>query len=257
MARADNVRMSLTTLRYGMRSAAVLTLQKQLKTLGFFKGPATGYFGPITRGAVSAFERAKHLHRDGVADPTMRRTLATAAAAKAKAEGAGTPAPASWKTAPAPANDYRRVRYHGALMNVRTRQMLQRAEKYAKAMGAPGSFSISQGSYHPGYGPSAGTHDGGGALDIRISAYSRATADKMVKALRMAGFAAWRRGVGDGLPPHIHAVAIGDRQAAPLAKSQVAEYFRGGDGLRGTRRDIHLTSVGHNIGRPVPNWAKR
>lgn len=243
-----------STLRYGMRSSAVVALQKQLASLGYFKGPTTGYFGPITKGAVSSFEKAKHLHRDGVADPAMRRALAAAVAAKAKTS---TPAPASWKTAPAPANDYRRVQYHGVTMNVRTRQMLQRAEKYAKAMGAPGSFSLSQGSYHRGVSASAGTHDGGGALDIRISAYSRATADKMVKALRMAGFAAWRRGVNDGLPPHIHAMAIGDRQETAIAKAQVREYFHGGDGLRGSRRDIHLTSVGHNIGRPVPDWAKR
>lgn len=246
--------MTMTTLRYGMRSAAVMTLQKQLATLGYFKGPTTGYFGPITKGAVSAFEQAKHLRRDGVADPAMRRAVATALAAKAKAS---TVAPASWKTAPAPANDYRRVTYHGATMNVRTRQMLQRAEKYAKAMGAPGSFSISQGSYHHGVAASAGTHDGGGALDIRISAYSKATADKMVKALRMAGFAAWRRGEGDGFAPHIHAMAIGDRQETAIAKAQVREYFRGGDGLVGNRKDIHLTSVGHNVGRPVPDWAKK
>lgn len=319
--------MSVGTLRFGTRSSSVLALQKQLKQLGHFDGPLTGYYGPITKAAVSSFERAKGLARDGVADPRMRQALATATqgsgsgqqvlrpgmrgprvkalqqqlrtlghfpvtptgyygsitqravraferahglkvdgtagqavqdlAAKLAKKATGTTSGPAWKTAAAPPNDYRRVTYHGARMNVRTREMLQRAEKYAKAMGAPGSFAITQGSYHPGVGASAGTHDGGGALDIRIRGVSGATADRMVKALRMAGFAAWRRGVGDGFSPHIHAIAIGDRQATRIAKSQVAEYFRGGDGLTGSRRDIHLGSTGHNIGRPVPGWATR
>jgi hypothetical protein len=236
-----------------MRSSAVLALQKQLQQAGHFHGPLTGYYGPITKAAVSSFERAKHLPRDGVADPRMRQALAAAT----KRRPAAAPSAPSWKTAPAPKNDYRRITFRGVKLNVRTRDMLLRAEKYAKAMGAPSRFSLSQGSYHPGVGASAGTHDGGGVLDIRIGSVSRATADKMVKALRMAGFAGWRRGVNDGLPPHIHAVAIGDRQMAPGARSQVREYFHGGDGLRGSRRDIHLTSVGHHIGRPVPNWAQR
>lgn len=244
--------MALTSLRFGNRSAAVVTLQKELARVGLFKGPATGYFGSITRSAVSAFERQKHLHRDGVADPAMRKALHAAAAARA-----ARPKPASWSSAAAPRADYRRVRYDGVTMNVRTRELLQRAEKYSRALGGPSRLSLSQGSYHPGVGASAGTHDGGGAIDVRIGSYSRATADKVVKALRMAGFAAWRRGVNDGLPPHIHGIAIGDRQAAPLAKSQVHEYFRGGDGLKGSRRDIHLGSVGHRIGRPVPAWARR
>ena len=249
--------MSITgTLRYGTRGAAVTTLQKQLKAIGVFKGPVTGFFGPITRAAVSAFEASKHLHRDGVADPTMRTKLGAAVAAKSTKPAA--PAkPGSWQSAAAPKSDYRRVQYHGVTLNVRTRELLQRAEKISRSLGGPSSFALSQGSYHPGVGASAGTHDKGGVLDIRIGNYSHATADKMVKALRMAGFAGWRRGVNDGLPPHIHAVAIGDRQAAPLAKGQWHEYFRGGDGLKGNRRDIHLTSTGHNVGRPVPAWAKR
>lgn len=245
------------TLRFGTRSAAVVALQTQLKAVGIFKGPVTGYYGPLTRSAVSAFEGVKHLHRDGVADPKLRSTLNAAALPKAHAARPAAPKPASWANAPAPKSDYRRVQYHGVTMNVRTRELLQRAEKISRSLGGPSSFVLSQGSYHKGVGASAGTHDGGGAMDVRINAYSKATADKVVKAMRMAGFAAWRRGVNDGLPPHIHAEAIGDRQETQVAKNQVHEYFRGGDGLKGNRRDIHLTSVGHHIGRPVPTWAKR
>lgn len=157
-----------------------------------------------------------------------------------------------------PASDYRRVSFRGATVNRRTRELLLRAEAIMRALGGPSSFTISQGSYSPGWGPSAGTHDGGGVVDIRCSAYSSATIDRrLVRALRMAGFAAWRRGVNDGFPVHIHAVALGDREMSRSARSQVTEYFQGGDGLRGSRTDIHLTAVGHNIGRPVPVWARR
>ncbi|MGV3623202.1 MAG: hypothetical protein ACO1OB_20450, partial [Archangium sp.] len=122
--------------------------------------------------------------------------------------------------------------------------------------GLKSKMVITQGSYSNGVSASAGTHDGGGALDISIRGYSSANADKVVKAMRMAGFAAWRRGVNDSFSPHIHAIAIGDKRATQVAKNQVSEYFRGGDGLVGSNKDIHLTSLGHNIGRPVPNWAK-
>ena len=206
--------MALTTLRFGTRSAAVVALQKELAKVGLFKGPTTGYFGSITRASVSAFEKQKHLHRDGVADPAMRKALHAAALARPKTT---TPSGGNWKNASAPKADYRRVRSDGVTMNVRTRELLQRAEKYSRALGGPSRLALSQGSYHPGVGASAGTHDGGGAIDVRIGSYSRATADKVVKALRMAGFAAWRRGVNDGLPPHIHGIAIGDRQAAKPA----------------------------------------
>jgi peptidoglycan hydrolase-like protein with peptidoglycan-binding domain len=244
----------MTTLRVGMRSSAVKHLQQELAKVGAFKGPTTGYYGPITQAAVKAFERSHRLHVDGIADPVMQASVARAAAAHKPKPVA---APASWKTVKAPPNDYRVVTFRGVKVNVRTRVMIQRAESYLRKLGVPGTLSFSQGSYHPGVGASAGTHDKGGALDIRINRYSTRTADQVVKAMRMAGFAAWRRGVnGDGFPPHIHAIAIGDKKAAPLAKRQVVSYFNGRDGLKGNRRDIHLTAQGHNVGRPVPNWAR-
>ena len=157
----------------------------------------------------------------------------------------------------APPSDYRRVYFRGVTVNIRTRVMVERAEAIMRALGGPSRYSFIQGSYHYGVSASAGTHNGGGAIDVRCSYYSTYTADtKLVKALRMAGFAAWRRRWSDGFSPHIHAIAIGDRQASSGAKYQVYEYFRGGDGLSGYRRDVHLTSEGHNIGRPVPNWAR-
>ena len=144
--------------------------------------------------------------------------------------------------------------YDGATVNKRTREMLKRAETImAKQYGHKGfRFSLSQGSYNSGYGPSGGTHDRGGAADIRTRGYSKRKVDHMVKALREAGFAAWSRGRGhDSFAPHIHAIAIGDRELSSSARGQVSQYLAGGDGLRGNARDPD-----RNLGRPVPRWAR-
>lgn len=49
------------TLKQGDEGPAVLALQKQLAASGHFKGPFTGYFGPITEAALKAFEK-QHGH---------------------------------------------------------------------------------------------------------------------------------------------------------------------------------------------------
>lgn len=79
--------MPIATLRYGMQAQKVVRLQRQLKKLGYFSGNATGFYGPVTRSAVSSFEKANGLARDGVADPQMRGLLAT----EAKAGGPAAP----------------------------------------------------------------------------------------------------------------------------------------------------------------------
>jgi len=240
--------MFTTTLRPGMKSLYVAQLQLELKALGFYGLKVDGSYGPKTKAAVDAFERSRRLSADGIADANTRNVLHTLASRTAPPS---TPA-GSWKSAPAPAHDYRRVNAYGGKVNARTREMLQRAERYLRAMGVQVPLRVVQGSYHPGYGPSAGTHDGGGVIDVHTRSWPASVGDKIVKALRMAGFAAWRRGTNDSLPPHIHAVAIGDRELSPSARRQVSEYFAGGDGLRGNRPDFHRNT----IGRLIPNWAR-
>lgn len=234
-------------VKQGMSGARVKSLQNQLQRLGLYKAPVDGSFGPVTKAAVQAFERKHGWNPDGVAGARVQAALAK--------EVKALPKP-NWKTVGPPPADYRIVSFRGVRVNVRTRVMIERAESYMKQMGINSKLSFSQGSYNTSVSASAGTHDGGGALDIRIGGYSSATADNVVKALRMAGFAAWHRGVNDSFDPHIHAIAIGDTRATQVAKNQVSEYRRGGDGLVGSAGDIHLTSRGHNIGRPVPNWAR-
>ncbi len=239
-----------SALRQGMSGAKVKQLQTQLKKLGYYTASVDGSFGPVTKRAVQAFERKQGWKADGIAGAQVQAALAKAAAAKPAPSGA------SWQTVGAPPADYRIVSFRGVRMNVRTRVMIERAEKYMKQMGINSKLVLTQGSYSTSVSASAGTHAGGGALDISIRQYSTGTADKVVKALRMAGFAAWRRRTAEGFSPHIHAIAIGDKRASQSAKNQVAAYFRGQDALRAGRKDIHLTSVGSNIGRPVPNWAR-
>lgn len=94
-------------------------------------------------------------------------------------------------------------------------------------------LSLYQGSYHKGVGPSAGTHDGGGVVDLAPWDH----VDK-VRELRRVGFAAWYRPAIAGLwAAHIHAVLMGNRKLSPAARAQVAEYLAGFDGLAGSGRD--------------------
>ncbi|HEY7591986.1 MAG TPA: peptidoglycan-binding protein [Actinophytocola sp.] len=120
------------------------------------------------------------------------------------------------------------VTYHGATMNTRTKAMLVEAETLLGRQ-----LGITQGSYNPGGDPSsAGTHDGGGALDISVSGMSEATQTTVVRRLRQVGFAAWRRTPSQGdWGFHIHAIAISDTDQSPAAQHQAGDYYLGLNGL--------------------------
>jgi hypothetical protein len=139
-----------------------------------------------------------------------------------------------------PVNDYTRVTVNGWTLNRRTHVMLQTAQAL---YGGPGNLLwVTQGSYNPGTAASFGTHDGGGAVDISIrhpntGALLVEETERMVLALRQAGFAAWYRAPGDLGPdsaPHLHAVAVGDTELSEGAAAQLTGeqgYFRGRNGL--------------------------
>jgi peptidoglycan hydrolase-like protein with peptidoglycan-binding domain len=57
------------TLSSRDRGQAVASLQRALNGARYLSGPADGAFGPRTRSAVIAFEKANGLPRDGVVDP--------------------------------------------------------------------------------------------------------------------------------------------------------------------------------------------
>lgn len=57
-----------TALKYGDSGDAVSKLQQDLKTLGYFSGSVTGFFGSSTQNAVSALQKANGLAETGIAD---------------------------------------------------------------------------------------------------------------------------------------------------------------------------------------------
>lgn len=118
---------------------------------------------------------------------------------------------------------YELTTYDGKRVDWLTRAAL---EATAKRLGY--DLTITQGSYNAGgVSASAGTHDGGGVVDL--AAWDHAN---KVRELRRTGFAAWFRPAIPGLwPDHIHAVLIGNRKLAPSARSQVSAYLKGRNGL--------------------------
>lgn len=96
-----------------------------------------------------------------------------------------------------------------------------------------------QGSYSRGVN-SAGTHSGGGAIDLDVSHFTAKQKYNFVKQMRVVGMAAWLRPYRPGVwGEHIHAISIGAPGLAYEAKRQVEKYKKGQDGLAGTNRDPH------------------
>jgi peptidoglycan hydrolase-like protein with peptidoglycan-binding domain len=59
-------------LRFGMRGEDVRALQNYLKSAGYFTATPTGYFGPVTRAAVAAWQAANGLPSTGFFGPLSR-----------------------------------------------------------------------------------------------------------------------------------------------------------------------------------------
>ena len=141
-----------------------------------------------------------------------------------------------------PPEDYTRVEVNGQTINQRTLAMLaQTQELYGGELEITG-YAITQGSYTDAVGASFGTHSGGGAVDLSVLRRGTYTVlwddlEPLIRALRVAGFAAWVRDYGElyaDSPIHIHAIAIGDVELSPAAEEQLtgeAGYFRGYSGL--------------------------
>jgi hypothetical protein len=100
-------------------------------------------------------------------------------------------------------------------------------------------LQASQGSYNRGgVAASAGTHDGGGAVDIKVSHLSGHERQIIVREMRRVGFAAWlRTPAQSNWPYHVHAIAIGQADLSSGARAQVEDYKRGRNGLARHDRD--------------------
>jgi hypothetical protein len=118
---------------------------------------------------------------------------------------------------------YQITSYDGKTVDWLTRAALEDA---AHRLGY--DLTLHQGSYNAGrVAASAGTHDGGGVVDLAPWDHER-----KVLELRRTGFAAWYRPAIPGLwGAHIHAVLIGNRRLSAGAAAQVADYLAGYDGL--------------------------
>lgn len=137
-----------------------------------------------------------------------------------------------------------RVKFEDFDMDARTRDMLIAARVVCKA-----PLVITQGCYNAGgVAASAGTHDGGGALDIRAVNLDTGERLEVVSWLRHVGFAASLRSPTEGKWPwHIHCIAVGCPDLSRGAKNQATAYKNGRNGLanngpdKGTRAWVDWT----------------
>jgi peptidoglycan hydrolase-like protein with peptidoglycan-binding domain len=127
-----------------------------------------------------------------------------------------------------------RVSVGGVVVDTRTRSMLAEAKRLLGR-----DLVLLQGSYNHGGDPtSAGTHDGGGVVDISVKGMSSATRTAAARALRRVGFAAWVRSPDQAdWPWHIHAAAINDTDLSGQAQHQIGDYYLGLNGLAGRGPD--------------------
>lgn len=198
---------------------SVLAVERALVAKGLLDKPyADGHFGSRTLTAYAAWQRRlgySGLGATGLPGPTSLRKLGQGRFTVTGIVSVGD-----------------RVMYDGVRMNERTKKMLRRAE----AILAP-RLNYMQGSYSTSVSASAGTHDGGGTVDISVRNMTSAQRTHAVKVLRQVGFAAWLRTESQGFTPHIHAVAISDTDLSAAAQRQVGDYFLGRNGLASHAKD--------------------
>ncbi|WP_460444648.1 peptidoglycan-binding domain-containing protein [Angustibacter aerolatus] len=218
------------TLTPGAR-ASVLAVERALQARGLLTATyVDGYFGTQT---VSAYARyQKSLGYTGLAANGLPGRTSLTTLGKGRFTVARPIAPGA------------KVRVDGVTVDARTRSMLTEAERLLGR-----DLELAQGSYNPGGdASSAGTHDGGGVVDVSVTGMTAATRTKVVKALRQVGFAAWVRSPSQGdWPWHVHAAAISDTDLASQAQHQTGDYYLGLNGLAN-----HAADDGPAV--PIRTW---
>lgn len=209
-----------STLTPGAKSS-VLEVEKALQAKGLLDAQwVDGYFGTSTVTAYAKFQASlgyTGLAANGLPGKTSLTTLGQGRFTVTQLIGPGA-----------------KVSRDGYVVDARTQAMLTEAERLLGR-----TLVLSQGSYNPGGDPtSAGTHDGGGVVDISVDGMTSATRTKVVTALRQVGFAAWVRDPSQGdWPWHIHAAAISDTDLSSQAQHQVGDYYLGMNGLANRAAD--------------------
>lgn len=134
------------------------------------------------------------------------------------------------------------VIYHGKRLDRFSMQRIQAAEK---RLGY--ELTIIQGSYNSGVSASAGTHDGGGAVDLSAWDWER-----KCRILRQEGWAAWHRPTIPRLwNEHIHGIQYDNKRLSSGAQSQVTQYYRGYNGLASWGKDYQWRP------NPIPHFKFR
>ncbi|HEU5029477.1 MAG TPA: peptidoglycan-binding domain-containing protein [Spirillospora sp.] len=195
--------------------ASVLAVEQALQARHLLDARwVDGYFGTETVAAYAAYQRSlgySGLAANGLPGATSLAKLGENRYTVTRKIGPGA-----------------KVQRDGYTVNARTQAMLAEAERLLGR-----KLVLSQGSYNPGGDPSsAGTHDGGGVVDISVTGMSAATRTSVARALRQVGFAAWVRNPNQGdWPWHIHAAAINDTDLSSQAQHQTGDYYLGLNGL--------------------------
>ncbi|MFD9946328.1 peptidoglycan-binding protein [Nonomuraea sp. NPDC059023] len=190
--RADN------TLTPGAK-ASVLLVERALRDRRLLDTKwVDGYFGTTTVTAYANYQKSLGLSGLDANGLPGKTSLTSLGAGRFKVTRIVDPGP--------------RVSSGGFVVNTRTRKMLTEAKRLLGR-----DLKLDQGSYNPGGDPtSAGTHDGGGVVDISVKGMNAATRTAVLRGLRLVGFAAWVRSPQqDDWPWHIHAVAISDTALPP------------------------------------------
>lgn len=153
---------------------------------------------------------------------------------------------------------YEKVTWRGHKFDQRTKSAIKWVEQHYIAV-APkkrSALRIGQGSYSDG-SLSAGTHSGGGAVDIMFAGLNEKQQRSVVKWMRRAGFAAWgRTGRGWEGNEHAHGILIGHKNLHPAAQAQVVAYKNRRDGLvsnnvDNTWRPRYWRRWNHRLNKPI------
>ncbi|MFD0818506.1 peptidoglycan-binding protein, partial [Micromonospora zhanjiangensis] len=211
--------------------ASVLLVEQALRDRNLLDARwVDGYFGTQTISAYAAYQRSlgySGIAASGLPGTTSLTRLGQDRFAVTRAIGPGS-----------------RVQRDGHVVDARTQAMLTEAERLLGFR-----LVLEQGSYNPGGdSTSAGTHDGGGVVDIDIAGMSATTRTAAARALRRVGFAAWVRDPSQGdWRWHIHAAAINDTDLSSPAQHQTGDYYLGRNGLAN-----HAPDDGPRI--PIQTW---
>ncbi|GAA4692000.1 peptidoglycan-binding protein [Phytohabitans rumicis] len=193
----------------------VLEVERALNAKGLLSaGAVDGHYGTSTVSAYAAWQRSlgyTGIDANGIPGPTSLTALGDGRFTLTRTVSTGSQTDT----------------YGGQRVNTRTRSMLTAADAMLSW-----SIVLSQGSYTSTNPSSAGTHDGGGVVDISVTSLTTTQRWETVRALRTVGFAAWLRNPSQGSwPYHIHAAAVSDPDLASAARNQIHDYYFGKNGL--------------------------